>query len=381
VGIQAITFTLFLVGIGLLSSPTFAQQFDELNYDIRGGEVLGFEIDSENSSLKISIDARARGELVLTLPRYLIDAKTGSEDKDFEIFVNSAKLQSYDETITPFDRTITIPIKRQVSEIIITGTHVFSQLPTTQTNQPQSIDEIIQSELREEMPEGQAKLLIFSNTAWSGALQSSNFDYTEIEGTDDDDIVFECGSSLGRQGVFGAKITKLTQEGLLQVIVIQDQRVITQGSTGEEFGEIVINGNCASDFESGPGGCLIATATYGSELAPQVQFLREIRDNTVMSTTSGAAFMTGFNQLYYSFSPTIADMERENPLFQQAVRAFITPMISTLSIMTLADEGSEMEVLELGISVITLNLGMYIAVPALIGFKVNKYFNSRKDSL
>ena len=29
------------------------------------------------------------------------------------------------------------------------------------------------------------------------------------------------------------------------------------------------------------GGCLIATATYGSELAPQVQQLRELRDNTI----------------------------------------------------------------------------------------------------
>ena len=66
-----------------------------------------------------------------------------------------------------------------------------------------------------------------------------------------------------------------------------------------------------------------------------------------MSTSSGVAFMSGFNQLYYSFSPTIADMERENPMFQQAVRAFITPMISTLSIMTLADDGSEAEVLGL----------------------------------
>ena len=145
-------------------------------------------------------------------------------------------------------------------------------------------------------------------------------------------------------------------------------------------GTTLVNGICqvVKTEEPKGGGCLIATAAYGSELAPQVQFLREIRDNTVMSTSSGVAFMSGFNQLYYSFSPTIADMERENPMFQEAVRAFITPMVSTLSIMTLADDGSEAEVLGLGISVIALNLGMYIAAPALIGFKVNKIIKSRK---
>jgi plastocyanin len=121
------------------------------------------------------------------------------------------------------------------------------------------------------------------------------------------------------------------------------------------------------------GGCLIATAAYGTELAPQVQFLREIRDNTVMSTASGTSFMTGFNQLYYSFSPTIADLERENPMFQEAVRAFITPMISTLSIMTLAEDGSEVEVLGLGISVIALNLGMYVGLPAFGIFKLYQF--------
>ena len=56
------------------------------------------------------------------------------------------------------------------------------------------------------------------------------------------------------------------------------------------------------------GGCLIATAAFGSEMAPQVQFLREIRDTTVMNTQSGIAFMTGFNQFYYSFSPYVADL-------------------------------------------------------------------------
>ena len=147
-------------------------------------------------------------------------------------------------------------------------------------------------------------------------------------------------------------------------------------------GTELVNGICQVVVDKEPeakgGGCLIATAAYGTELAPQVQFLREIRDNTVMSTSSGMSFMTGFNQLYYSFSPTIADMERENPMFQEVVRAFITPMISSLSIMTLADNGSEVEVLGLGISVIALNLGMYIAAPALIGFKVHNHFKSRK---
>ena len=135
-------------------------------------------------------------------------------------------------------------------------------------------------------------------------------------------------------------------------------------------------GDDCDDTPTGPtpggGGCLIATAAYGTELAPQVQFLREIRDNTVMSTASGTSFMTGFNQLYYLFSPAIADMERENPMFQQAVRAFITPMVSTLSIMTLADDGNEAEVLGLGISVIALNLGMYIAAPAVVVWQIKK---------
>ena len=40
--------------------------------------------------------------------------------------------------------------------------------------------------------------------------------------------------------------------------------------------------------------------------------------------------------------------------------------------MTLADEGSESQVL--GISIIALNLGMYIAAPAIIGFKARKFF-------
>ena len=124
-------------------------------------------------------------------------------------------------------------------------------------------------------------------------------------------------------------------------------------------------------------GCLIATAAFGTELAPQVQLLREVRDGTLYSTTSGTSFMMGFNQLYYSFSPTIADWERQSPIFKEVVKATITPMISSLSIMTLADEGSEAEVLGYGISVIALNLGMYIAAPIGAVFGIRNYLKSR----
>ena len=124
------------------------------------------------------------------------------------------------------------------------------------------------------------------------------------------------------------------------------------------------------------GGCLIATATYGSELAPQVQQLRELRDNQLLQTESGSAFMEIFNDIYYSFSPTIADYERENSMFKETVKLSITPMLSTLAIMENAE--SESEVLGLGLSVIALNLGMYIAAPALIAMKVNQQIKLRK---
>lgn len=117
------------------------------------------------------------------------------------------------------------------------------------------------------------------------------------------------------------------------------------------------------------GGCLVATATYGSELAPQVQQLREIRDNQLLQTESGKLFMNSFNSFYYSFSPAIADYERENPIFKQIVKIAITPMISSLSILSLSDD-SEFMMLGLGVSVILLNIGMYLVVPGIVIVKL-----------
>jgi hypothetical protein len=136
-------------------------------------------------------------------------------------------------------------------------------------------------------------------------------------------------------------------------------------------GTIMKNGKCVVDKSSEEGGgCLIATATYGSEMSQQVQQLRELRDNQLLQTESGSAFMGTFNDIYYSFSPTIADYERENPLFKEAVKLVITPMISSLSLMENVE--SESQVLGIGISVIMLNLGMYLGVPAIVIVGIRK---------
>ena len=120
------------------------------------------------------------------------------------------------------------------------------------------------------------------------------------------------------------------------------------------------------------GGCLIATATYDSELAPQVQQLRELRDNTLLSTEVGTSFMSGFNQFYYSFSPTIADMERENPIFKEMVKLSITPLLSSLSILNHVEIDSEEEMLSFGIGIILMNIGMYFVAPTIVIYKIRK---------
>ncbi len=122
------------------------------------------------------------------------------------------------------------------------------------------------------------------------------------------------------------------------------------------------------------GGCLIATATYGSEMSLQVQQLREIRDNKLLQTESGTKFMQGFNEFYYTFSPTVADYERENPLFKEAVKLSLTPMISSLSILNHVEMDSEAEVLGYGISLILLNIGMYAGAPIAIVIGLKKRF-------
>ncbi|HLC24656.1 MAG TPA: CFI-box-CTERM domain-containing protein [Nitrosopumilaceae archaeon] len=127
-------------------------------------------------------------------------------------------------------------------------------------------------------------------------------------------------------------------------------------------------------------GCLIATASFGSELAPQVQMLRETRDNMLLQTRSGTTFMTAFNQFYYTFSPTVAEWERQNAIFKEIVKTTITPLITTLSILSYLNIDSEMEMIGYGVGVILLNIGMYFVFPAFVVIQLKSRVITRKQN-
>ena len=176
---------------------------------------------------------------------------------------------------------------------------------------------------------------------------------------------------VGGEGSVSSAAPQEAPEPVVETVVEPEPEPVMEASEpvcGK--GTVLKDGLCVVEENERGGGCLIATAAYGSEMAPQIQFLREIRDNTVLQTESGTSFMTGFNQFYYSFSPVIADYERENPAFKETVKLALTPMLTSLAILNYVDIDSEAEMLGYGIGIILLNIGMYFVAPAIIIMKI-----------
>jgi hypothetical protein len=117
-------------------------------------------------------------------------------------------------------------------------------------------------------------------------------------------------------------------------------------------------------------GCLIATATFGSELAPEVQLLRDFRDYKVLKTFAGESFMVAFNAWYYSFSPGVAQYESMNPAMRSLVKIVIHPMIWILQVGSIVfsvfNFNLEAAAVISGITVSALLGIVYLSVPMMI---------------
>ncbi len=208
-------------------------------------------------------------------------------------------------------------------------------------------------------------------------ITTSNYDREEHEfNKDEKRLTFFVNSSL--ENNLGEMVLPNELLGDNLTFYVNDVKSIQNVKSSEKISFITLNftgiGNnkidiigteIAETFDSQGGGCLIATATFDSEMSEQVQQLRELRDNSLLQTEYGTAFVKSFNQFYYSFSPFIADYERENVLFKEAIKITITPMLLSLSVLNYVDIDSEQTVLGYGIGIISLNAMMYLGLPIL----------------
>lgn len=115
----------------------------------------------------------------------------------------------------------------------------------------------------------------------------------------------------------------------------------------------------------GGGGCIIATATFGSELSPEVQLLRNFRDGIILKTVVGTQFMIAFNNFYYSFSPYVAPLISSNDQARAALRPFLYPLIGSLRLAELTpaslSENREIATVSSGIVASLLIGSIYIS--------------------
>jgi hypothetical protein len=131
--------------------------------------------------------------------------------------------------------------------------------------------------------------------------------------------------------------------------------------------------------------CLIATATFGSELSPEVQLLRDFRDNEILRTAAGSGFMVAFNAWYYSFSPYVADYLSTHAVERTVMKGVLYPLIGILKLSSLTFSATsafpELAALLSGLVASSLIGAFYLGLPlSLVRAKIRRLRGSYAQS-
>ena len=145
---------------------------------------------------------------------------------------------------------------------------------------------------------------------------------------------------------------------------------------------LVVTNSTASSGAQKPQ-CVIATATYGSELSPEVELLRGFRDNSLKSRI-GSSFLIMFNTWYYSFSPPVANFLNDHASARVVMRGVLYPTVGFLIVASKISSPlaayPEAATLLSGLLASMLIGGFYVGIPlGLIARKVRlvRGLNSR----
>jgi hypothetical protein len=146
--------------------------------------------------------------------------------------------------------------------------------------------------------------------------------------------------------------------------------VLTQTTTNTSSASSSITSSTSKGTP--PTQCFIATATYGSEISPEVSLLRNLRDRKILHTLAGKSFMLAFNAFYYSFSPQVASYISSVPTLRDLMKILLYPLIGILYISDLTFSSlsfnGELAVAVAGI-IAALGIGLVYFGPALLAFR------------
>jgi predicted secreted protein with PEFG-CTERM motif len=128
---------LFIFSIGL--APVFAQMPQQfavkdtqsgqsyiVNYRINGGTITDMSVSQQDTSLVLSLKSVSDGNLTMTMPRSLIDAKLGANDDSFFVLVDGADTD-FTESKNATDRTVTVSIPESTEQVEVIGTQVVPE--------------------------------------------------------------------------------------------------------------------------------------------------------------------------------------------------------------------------------------------------------------
>jgi M6 family metalloprotease-like protein len=162
---------------------------------------------------------------------------------------------------------------------------------------------------------------------------------------------------------------------------------ITLGGSPEEVG-IEVTTPTTSTTEPETPSCIIATSAFGSTMAPEVTYMRLVRDKMIGSTRVGRELINGFNAFYYSWSPSLAQAVAPNSVLRAIFRALLLPLVWTVhvaeaSFTVVSDLTGSADLASMTAFLVAacISLTWCAAVPILAGTKIAAIVKARRTDL